>query len=224
MDIDQFGSSKPFIWSHQHLVDVLTKGNNKIVQDPLIANAFKNIKREDFVHETNQGQAYQDQKLEIKNNQFMTQPTTVAQMLQLLHPREGKKYMDIGTGLGYVAALLAFITGESGKVFTLERDQYIADFARQNLSKYPSLAGVVQVVFKDGKEGYAEKAPYDFIHCSVAFSSVPSIIKNQLIVGGRLILPTTNNDLRLIERVSPSDFDERIYEGYIFDPIQEGIE
>ena len=224
MDIDQYGSANIFNWSHQHLTDILTRGNKRIIQDPLIANAFKAIKREDFIREPNQSKAYQDQQLEILNNQFMTQPTTVAQILQLLHPRESKKYLDIGAGSGYVAALLGFITGEQGKVYTLERNQYIAEFARQNILKYPNLAGIVQVVFKDGQEGYAEKAPFDFIHSSVAFTTVPSIIKNQLVVGGRMTVPTTNNDLRLIERVSPTDFDERIYEGFIFTEAQDGIE
>ncbi|MBN1331970.1 protein-L-isoaspartate O-methyltransferase [Candidatus Dojkabacteria bacterium] len=221
---DQFGSHKLYTWTHAHLVNVLCGGADPILKDPFLINAFKNIDRADFVPENLKGEAYSDKPLEIGYGQTISQPTTVAKMLSLLRPREGKKYLDIGAGSGYAAALLAYIAGDAGKVFAIERNQYLADMARLNISKYPNLSPRVEVIFKDGSKGLVEKAPYDFIHAAAAFDSIPLEIRNQLAIGGRMIAPTSKDDIRLIERVSPTEFDERIIPGYLFVPIIEGIE
>lgn len=224
MPIQQFGSHNLYQWTREHLNNVLTSGNNKIIQDPLIANAFKSIDRKDFIPVEYQNMAYEDKPVSIGYDQTISQPTVVAQMLSLLRPREGKKYLDIGSGSGYVSALLGLIAGDAGHVFALERNQYLADFARQNIQKYSILAARIDVLFKDGVNGYVEKAPYDFIHCAAAFDTIPVELKNQLVVGGRMVAPTQNNDIRLIERISPTEFDERVYQGFIFVPMREGIE
>lgn len=224
MDLDQFGSSKIYTWTKQHLLDVLLKGPKKIINDPLLANAFKNIDRKDFVPEEHQHAAYEDRPLPIGLDQTISQPLVVAQMLNYLHPREEKQYLDIGSGSGYVAALLGYVAGDNGKVYSLERNQYLADFARNNISKYPNLINRVEVVFKDGSKGLSMKAPFDFIHSAAAFDKIPNELKNQLAVGGRLVAPTKNNDIKIIERISPTDFDERTIDGYVFVPIVEGIE
>ena len=78
--------------------------------------------------------------------------------------------------------------------------------------------------FKDGSKGYPGRAPFDFIHCAASFEKIPNELKNQLTVGGRMVAPTQKNDIRVIERVSPTEFDERVHEGYIFVPIVEGTE
>jgi len=224
MAIQQFGSHNLYKWTREHLDNVLTTGANRIIKDPLIANAFKNIDRKDFIPEQYQDLAYEDKPVPIGYEQSISQPTVIAQMIDLLKPREGKKYLDIGAGSGYVSALLAHITGDLGHVFSLERNQYLADFARTNISKYPKLSGRIEIIFKDGSKGLVDKAPFDFIHCAAAFSQVPTEIKNQLVVGGRMAAPTQNNDIRVIERISPTEFDERVYQGFIFVPIREGIE
>ncbi len=223
MDIDQFGTYKTFKWDHNYLVKVLTTGASRIVKDPLIANALKNIKRGDFVDELYQDIAYTDQPIPIGYGQTTSQPTVIAQMLELLKPQPGKKYLEIGAGSGYVTALLSFVAGENGKVYALERNQYLVDLARHNLSKYPNLKNY-EIIFKDGSEGLASKAPFDYIYSAAAFKNLPNTIKNQLVVGGRLVAPTQADDIRLIERISPTDFDERVFPGYIFVPIVKGIE
>lgn len=219
-----YGSHKMYNWTHEHLLEVLTTGKNPVLTDPLLINAFKNIDRKDFVPEEQKELAYADKPIEIGYGQTISQPTVVAKMLAALRPREGKKYLDIGAGSGYAAALLAFIAGDSGKVYAIERNQLLADFARENIERYPQISPRVEVVFKDGSQGLVEKAPYDYIHAAAAFTEIPQTIKNQLTVGGKLIAPTAKDDLRLIERVSPTDFDERTFEGYLFVPIIEGIE
>jgi len=224
MDLNKYGTSTIYTWTRDHLVNVLTQGPTKVVNDPLIANALKQVDRQDFVPDDQKGLAYTDQPLPIGYEQTISQPTVVAQMLELLKPREGKKFLDIGAGSGYVSALLGFIAGDNGKVFALERNQYLADMARENLSKYPNISPRVEVMFKDGAKGLPDHAPFDFVHCAAAFDIIPNELKNQLVVGGHLVAPTKNNDIRVIERVSPTEFDERVYEGYIFVPITEGIE
>ncbi len=223
MNIDDFGTYKTFSWDHDYLVKVLTTGPNRIVKDPLIANALKNIRRGDFIPEEYKDLAYNDQPIPLGYGQTTSQPTVIAQMLQLLHPAPGKKYLEIGAGSGYVTALLSFIAGNEGKVYALERNQYLIDFARNNLSKYPNLKNY-ELMFKDGSSGLASKAPFDYIYSAAAFVNIPEAIKNQLVVGGKLVSPTQENDIRLIERISPTDFDERVYEGFIFVPVVKGIE
>lgn len=222
--MDQFGTSNIYKWTRDHLLSVLTQGPKKPVKDPLITNAFKQIDRKDFVPEEYEHFAYEDKPIPIGSGQTISQPLVVAQMLEFLKPREGKKYLDIGAGSGYALALLGTIAGENGSVVALERNQYIADLARENIEKYPHLKGIVEILFKDGMEGYPTNAPYDFIHSAAAFDTIPNEIKNQLVVGGRMVAPTKNNDIRVIERVSPTEFDERTHEGYIFVPMREGIE
>lgn len=224
MDLNQYGTHKLYNWTRDHLINVLTKGPRKIIRDPSIANAFKTIDRKDFVPDEYKELAYQDKPLPIGYDQTISQPTVVAQMLELLKPQEGKKYLEIGTGSGYVTALLAFLAGENGKVYSIERNQYLAEKARQNLSNYPNLVPRIEILFMDGSKGLAEHAPFNFIHSAAAFEKIPAALKNQLIVGGKLIAPTKNADIRLIERISPTEFDERTHEGYIFVPIQQGIE
>jgi len=209
MDIANYGSYNLYTWTHDNLMRVLTQGSSKILQDPLIINAFKSIKREDFVPENQKQYAYSDKSIEIGHDQIIPHPTTVAKMVQLLRPREGKKYLDIGTGSGYTAAVLGFIAGDMGKVYSLERNQYIVEMARNKVKKYPNLAGRVEVIFKDGAQGYADKAPFDFVYCEASFNEVPNILKSQLVVGGRLVASTSEQEIIVIERVSPSEFDER---------------
>lgn len=223
MDINTFGSHSTYKWTHEHLMNVLSKGHNRVLTDPLLINAFKTIKRQDFVPENQAYAAYEDKEIPIGYDQTTARPTVTASMINQLKPQSGKKYLDIGAGSGYASALLGLIAGEKGSVYSLERNQYLADFARENISKYKTLSNV-ETIFKDGSSGLAEKAPYDFIYCEVAFEEIPNAIKNQLVVGGRLVAPTTMNDIRLIERISPTEFDETIIGGYVFKEIESGIE
>ena len=112
---------------------------------------------------------------------------------------------------------------EQGKVYSLERVQFLADIAKINLAKYPDITNV-QVLLKDGSLGLKEHAPYDGIHISVAFEKVPEIISNQLKVGGKLICPTVEDDIRIVERTGEIQFKETIVKGYFFDEVMQGIE
>ncbi len=223
IDLDKFGGASPFTWTHDYLTKVLCYDTNSVVKEPRIKEAFRRIKREDFVREEDKAFAYEDRPLNIDYAQTISQPTVVAQMLQLLNPKTGGKYLDIGAGSGYVSALLGKIVGQNGKVIGLERIQLLAEQARENIAKYPEISNV-NVFFKDGKKGFTEEAPYDGIHVGAAYEQIPEELLDQLKVGGKLVAPTKENDIRLITRETPEKRSEKIFPGYIFVPIVEGVE
>jgi protein-L-isoaspartate(D-aspartate) O-methyltransferase len=223
VNLDKFGTSNPYVWTHEHLLKVLAYDDNSPVTEPRIKEAFRVIRRQDFVVDEHQQSAYEDRALPIGHEQTISQPTVVAHMLQLLNPVLDGKYLDIGTGSGYVAALLGKIVGPKGKVIGLERIQMLSEIARVNLSKYPELQNV-EIVFKDGSKGYPEQSPYDGIHVGAAFDDVPDDLIKQLKVGGKLVVPTKEDDIRVFFKKSLQEINERIYPGYVFVPIREGVE
>lgn len=219
----QFGTASPFSWSHDYLFSVLTSGKNKIIKANNLVSAFKMIDRADFVPTQFKEVAYNDVEISLGHNEYLDKPTVIAQILQLLKPKEAGKYLDIGAGSGYVAALLGVAVGSEGKVLSIERKQFLADIARININKYPFLENV-EIVFRDGSLGLDSEAPYDGIHISAAYDEVPQKILLQLKVGGRLIAPTIDNNLHVYERTSANEFQETIHKAYFFDTIQPGIE
>lgn len=222
-NIDAYGGANVFSWSHSHLYTVLTSGANPIVKNPLLRKALKRIQRDDFVHEAHTGIAFQDTEVHIHKGETLTKPTVVAQMLELLHLKEGGRYLDIGTGSGWLASLVGEAIGPTGSCYTIERIESIARNAALNLKKYPELKNVV-VIHRDGSNGLPEYAPYDGIHLSIAFDEVPDILKKQLKLGGKLVIPKTDNKLHQIIRISEDEFRESTHEGYFFEQFKEGVE
>jgi protein-L-isoaspartate(D-aspartate) O-methyltransferase len=97
------------------------------------------------------------------------------------------------------------------------------EIARTNLAKYRDIENI-EIFFKDASLGIPEHAPYDAIHVAVSYGEIPEVLRGQLKIGGRLVAPTSNNDLRLIERSSEKEFRETIHKGYFFDTIKSGVE
>lgn len=223
IDINSLGSGKMFAWSKEYLVKVVSTGVNPIVTDPIIINALLKIDRKDFIPETLQPKSYMDIELDIGYGEKINKPTIIAQMISLLKPRVGGKYLDLGTGAGYVAIVLGFIAGSTGSVFTMERVQWLWEQARSNSAKYPEVRNV-NFLYRDGAQGLVSKAPFDGIHVSFAMEAVPEELKRQLKVdGGRLVCPTTDMNLRVIERKGIEEFEEEIIPGFIFDPVKLGV-
>lgn len=181
------------------------------------------IDRIDFTPTAYYVNAYEDAEIPLGYGETMDKPTVIAQMLQLMNPKTGGRYLDIGTGSGYVAALLGVATGTEGVVYSLERKQFLADIARININKYPFLENI-NIVFRDGKHGFPEKAPFDGIHVSAAYDTIPQELLLQLKVGARLVAPTTDRHLHVIERVSEREFRESLSKAFFFDKIQSGIQ
>lgn len=212
-----------FKWSKDYLVKVLSEGKNPVVTDPLLINALLRIDRKDFVPAKYAEQAYDDLELELGYNENLNKPTVIAQMLSLLNPQFGGKYMDIGTGTGYSAAIIAFIVGENGHVYTIERVQWLWENARENFKKYPSLKNI-DSLYRDGLAGLPNQAPFDGIHIAFALSEVPNALKMQLKTkGGKLVCPFTDNTIRIIERTGIETFEEEIVSGFLFSGYKSGI-
>lgn len=223
LNLDKFGSYNTFKWTHDYLMQVLSTGKNPILKKQNLLTAFRTIKREDFIPEALKDSAYEDKDLNVGYGCILNKPTVIAEMLSFLEPVWGGNYLDIGTGSGYIAALLGIAAGENGKVFSLERVQFLVDIAKLNLAKYPGIKNVT-IYLKDASNGLKEHAPYDGIHAAVAFEEVPDLISNQLKIGGKLICPTVEDDIRIVERTGENTFKQNVVKGYFFDDIAAGIE
>ena len=158
--------------------------DSRIIIDDSVLKAFLAVPRELFVDRSYLDQSYADHPLPIGSGQTISQPTTVLLMLQLLNVLPEQRILEIGTGSGYNAALLAEL---AEMVVTVERHVELAELACENLSR----AGLEEVVVikGDGKQGYSKLAPYDRIIVTAAANRVPKNLKDQLSVGGLLVAP-----------------------------------
>ncbi len=154
--------------------------------DERVLSAMKQVPRHLFVHENEQRDAYADYPLPIGCGQTISAPHMVAIMCDLLDIRDGMKVLEIGTGSGYHAAVMALLAG-SGHVYSVERIEPLALFAQDNLKN--AGIGNVTVIVGDGSLGLPENAPYDRISVAAASPEIPETLTDQLNFGGRLIIP-----------------------------------
>jgi len=204
------------------LVDQLI--NNKILKSPAIVAAFKKIQRRDFVLPTSQGSADLDNPQQIGFGQTISQPSTVAFMLELCQPKDGEVVLDVGSGSGWTAALLAQIVGPTGRVYGVERINELKEFGEQNAEKYKLVSsGRVTFISGDGSKGLPEFAPYDIIHVGAAAGAIPEPLLKQLRIGGRLIIPVgvDDHEVVLVRRVGEKEYQERRFPGFAFVPLIE---
>jgi protein-L-isoaspartate(D-aspartate) O-methyltransferase len=215
------------------LVDYLI--SNNYLKTPIIIDAFYKIKREDFLPEDLKDLSDLDQALPIGEGQTISQPAVVAFMLELLQPKPGEKILDIGSGSGWTTALLAQIVSnqednkfspKKGKVFAIEIIPELLEFGKKNISKYNFLKrGIVEFFCKDGKEGLKEEAPFDRILVSAAAKEVPKNLKEQLRIGGRIVIPISKNggsfsqSIFMLEKKEKDKFKEEEYPGFVFVPL-----
>lgn len=156
----------------EHLV------NLGVLKAPGIITAFKGINRKDFVPADSQDFAYEDTALSIGNGQTISQPYTVAFMLELLSPQKGDNILDVGSGSGYTTALLAMIVGKSGEIIGVEIIPELVIFGKENLSKYGF--SNVRIYQAEKVLGFLEKAPYDKILVSASTEELPKELVDQL--------------------------------------------
>jgi protein-L-isoaspartate(D-aspartate) O-methyltransferase len=154
------------------------------IVDVAVLRAMERVPRELFVPEHERRRAYDDAALPIGHGQTISQPYMVARICEALSVRQGERVLDVGTGSGYQAAVLAELGAE---VMTIERIPELAEQARANLSGagYES----VEVVVGDGTLGFAERAPYDGIAVAAAAPGFPQTLYDQLRSSGRLVVP-----------------------------------
>jgi protein-L-isoaspartate(D-aspartate) O-methyltransferase len=169
-------------WLRADMVDRQIASRN--VDDPRVLQAMRTVPRHRFVPSAPLRDAYADRPLPIGQGQTISQPYVVAWMTQQLQLRPGDRVLEVGTGCGYAAAVLAEVAAE---VWTVERHAALAAGAREVLEQlgYDN----VTVVVHDGSIGYPPAAPYDAIVVAAAAPRVPDALVEQLADGGRLVLP-----------------------------------
>lgn len=158
------------------------------IRSPKVERAMLVVPRELFVPDDVREYAYDDRPLPIGYGQTISAPSIVAHMTELLDPRPGDKVLEIGTGSGYQAAILAEIVTPGGHVWSIERIPELAEFARRNLER-TGYSDRVTVIVGDGSLGYEPAAPYDKIMVTAAAPRVPEPLIKQLKPGGRLVAP-----------------------------------
>jgi len=168
------------------------------IVDPRVLKAMGDVPRELFIAENLAPHAYDDTPLPLANGQTISQPYVVALMAEAARIGPGDRVLDVGTGSGYAAAVLAQL---ASKVFGIERYAKLVDTARQNLAR----AGVANVdVFEgDGSLGLPQHAPFDAILVAAGAPAPPRPLKAQLAEGGRLVIPVRadgHQDLLVLTR------------------------
>jgi len=182
-----------------------------------VLEAMSRVPREQFVPSQLRDRAYEDLPLPIGLGQTISAPHMVAIMCDLLDVSPGMKILEVGGGSGYHAAVLAVLVGPEGQVYSVERMPDLAAAARRNLQA----AGIdnVTVVEGDGSLGLPEHAPYDRISVAAAAPRIPEPLKEQLRVGGKLILPVGGGSQELILVTRKNGFTVEEKMGVVFVPL-----
>jgi protein-L-isoaspartate(D-aspartate) O-methyltransferase len=169
----------------ENLVERLIKWG--YLTKPQIIAAFRKVPRHEFIPGGGGSYAYADQPLPIGKGQTISAPSMIAIMMETLDLSPGLRVLEIGTGSGYNAALIAEVVGRKGTVVTVERIKELADFAKENLKR--TGYGWVKVVTGDGSLGYEEGAPWDRILVTACAPEIPEPLIKQLKVGGNWVPP-----------------------------------
>lgn len=211
------------------------------LKTPGIIDAFRKIKRVDFLPENMKDLAELNDALPIGYGQTISQPLVVAFMLEQLQPQLGDKILDIGSGSGWTTALLAAITSsvefynrcrksqqKEGKVIAIDRIPELVEFGKRNVAKYNFIEkGIVEFICSDGSKGYPQYASrpelaegFDKILASASAEKLPRAWKEQLKIGGRIVTPI-GTSIWLFIKKSEVLFEEIEYPGFVFVPLIE---
>jgi len=189
------------------------------LKTPRIIDAFRKIDRADFVPGNLKDEAYVNAPLPIGEGQTISQPLTVAFMLELLEPKPGEKILDIGFGSGWTTALLAEIISPEGRVCAIERVSELCELGKKNVAKYNFLEkGKAEMMCGDGTKGWAEKAPFDKILAGASAREMPMAWKEQLKIGGKIVAPVEHS-VWLVIKKGEKEFEEIEYPGFVFVPL-----
>lgn len=216
-----------------------------ILKTPRIIEAFEKIDRADFVPLESKEEAYINAPLSIGEGQTISQPYTVAFMIELLQPKSGDKIFEIGFGSGWQTAILAYVVSQNGnqksirqpadknqnlgKVFAVERIPEVFRFGRKNIAKYNFIKkGIVKTVLGDATTGLKKYAPFDKIIAAASGDKVPEAWLKELKINGRLVMPIKESVWLYIKksrqgRGSPKaaekDFEKQEFPGFVFVPL-----
>lgn len=189
---------------------------DKGIKDESVLKAIGAIPRHQFVDSALWHRAYEDSALPIEMGQTISQPFTVASQTELMQVKRGDKVLEIGTGSGYQCAVLCEM---GAKVYTVERHRELTERSRKILNDLGYRA-----MFKcgDGSMGWSAYAPYDAIVVTAGAPVIPETLRNQLTVGGRLIVPVGDEERQLmmrIKRTGEEEFEQEQFAHFKFVPL-----
>jgi protein-L-isoaspartate(D-aspartate) O-methyltransferase len=189
------------------------------IREVRVLDAMRRVPRHEFVPETLRQEAYKDHPLPIGEGQTISQPYIVAAMLEHLALQATDRVLEVGTGSGYVTALLSLLCAE---VYSVERHAQLAALAESTLHRLGYRNMKIKV--GDGSQGWPEYAPFDAILVSAATPEMPPALFAQLREGGRLVVPVgppSSQELQLIGKIGGGP-EVRVLEGCRFVPLVEG--
>jgi protein-L-isoaspartate(D-aspartate) O-methyltransferase len=186
------------------------------IADERVLEAFRRVPRDAFVRPELAKYAYDDNPLPIGEGQTISQPYVVALMTEAANVHRGARVLDVGTGSGYAAAILAELGGE---VVAIERYETLADRARETLQRLGYRN--VTVIAGDGSRGVPDGAPYDAILVAAGAPAAPASLKEQLGEGGRLVIPISANGYQNLMAITRHGdrFEEENLGGVRFVPL-----
>lgn len=191
--------------------------NEGVLKTPRIIQAFEKVDRADFVLDEHKRIVYADHPFPIGYGGTISQPTTVAFMLELLQPKKGDKILDVGSGSGWTTTLLAEIVGKSGQVFGVEIVPELVKFGQDNLKKYK--LPQAQIIQAGKKLGLSKEAPFDKILVSAAGKELPQELIDQLKPGGTLVIPLKSSVWKITKTKKGKIKKEEFY-GFSFVPLK----
>ncbi len=186
-----------------------------ILTTPGIIDAFQKVDRKYFVPEAFLEHIYIDRPLPIGNNQTISQPSTVAFMLELLSAKMGDKILDIGSGSGWTVALLGFIVSKKGSVLGLERIDDLVECGQKNLKQFDFKQCKIQKA--EVKLGIPGET-FDKILVSASADEIPKELFPQLKSGGVLVIPIQNSIFRF-RKISETEMKSEEFRGFVFVPL-----
>ncbi|HVI48273.1 MAG TPA: protein-L-isoaspartate(D-aspartate) O-methyltransferase [Chitinophaga sp.] len=201
----------------KQLVDSIRQ---KGITDENVLAAIGNIPRHFFLDTAFESIAYDDRAFPIGEGQTISQPYTVAYQSQLLEIKPYEKVLEIGTGSGYQACVLAEL---KANVFTIERQKKLFDQMKQFpfKSKYPNL----RLFYGDGYEGLSSYAPFDKVLVTAAAPHIPEKLVQQMKIGGKMVIPVGGQEVQRmlrITKVSETETDQELFDNFSFVPMLAG--
>jgi protein-L-isoaspartate(D-aspartate) O-methyltransferase len=193
----------------------------KGIHNEQVLDAMLSLPRHFFLEKAFEEWAYSDKAFPIGNEQTISQPFTVAYMTSMLEVEKKHKVLEIGTGSGYQAGILSLL---GARVYTIERQEELYEKTK-HLLKVLGLSNI-RCFFRDGSGGLPELAPFDRIIVTAAAPSVPEALKEQLTIGGLLVIPVGGEDgqrMYRITRLSETLFEEEVFERFRFVPFLSGV-
>jgi len=203
--------------NYHETIETLIQGMkaNGALRTPRVVEAFRSIDRKYFVPDYFAEEIYGDYPLPIGQDQTISQPTTVAFMLELLDAKEGDRVLDIGSGSGWTSALLGHIVGDKGEVIGLERQKALVEVGRKNIEPFHFRHVKIELAGESlGRPG----EQFDDILVSASAPKIPEQLFAQLKIGGTLVIPVQNSIYRFT-KLSETEMRQEEYPGFVFVPL-----